>query len=316
SNAYRQRDPSSLGIIGYHDEVYLPLRQGANELLLCVAESFGGWGFMARNGDAEWSDARLRENWKLEHRLRLPESVVYDADRDRLYVSNFFNEGKEFISIISTDGRILEKEWITGLRQPTGLALHDDVLYIVDRTGVHAHDAESGNELYVAKKAGTMFLNDICVDDDGIGYVSDSRASKIYRLREGVMELWLEREDIRNPNGLSTRDGILYVGCSGDARIKTVSIEEKRVRTVCRLKSGSVIDGLVSLPGGRLLASDHAGCLFLVEADGSIVPLLDRRTTGEFCADFAWLQDARLIVIPSLMANTLTAFEIQLPKSP
>lgn len=313
SNAYRQRDPSSLGIIGYHDEVYLPLRQGANELLLCVVESFGGWGFKARNGDAEWHDARLHQSWNLGQKLRLPESVVHDEDRDRLYVSNFFNEGKEFISIISTDGRILEKEWITGLRQPTGLALHDDVLYIVDRTGVHAHDAESGDELYVAKTAGTMFLNDICVDEDGIGYVSDSRASRIYRLRDGAMTLWLEREDIRNPNGLAVRDGILYVGSSGDAQIKAVSIDEKNVRTVCRLKSGAVIDGLVCLPEERLLASDHAGCLFLIEANGGVVPLLDRRTTGEFCADFAWIEDAGLVVIPSLMANSLSAFEFQLP---
>ena len=52
SNAYHQRDPSSLGIAGYFDAVYLPIGSGENEILFCVEESSGGWGFMARAGVA------------------------------------------------------------------------------------------------------------------------------------------------------------------------------------------------------------------------------------------------------------------------
>jgi hypothetical protein len=43
------RDPAFLGIMDVeHDAVYLPLRRGANELVLAVSELGGGWGFIAR----------------------------------------------------------------------------------------------------------------------------------------------------------------------------------------------------------------------------------------------------------------------------
>ena len=43
------RDPGFLGIMDVEDDaVYLPLRAGANELVLAVTEFGGGWGFIAR----------------------------------------------------------------------------------------------------------------------------------------------------------------------------------------------------------------------------------------------------------------------------
>ena len=46
-NGYRSRDYRYLGTIGLFDELYLPLRQGSNELWFAVSESFGGWGLQA-----------------------------------------------------------------------------------------------------------------------------------------------------------------------------------------------------------------------------------------------------------------------------
>ncbi len=45
-NGYKSRDYRYLGTIGLFDELYLPLRQGENELLFAVSESFGGWGIL------------------------------------------------------------------------------------------------------------------------------------------------------------------------------------------------------------------------------------------------------------------------------
>ncbi|HMY70668.1 MAG TPA: hypothetical protein PLQ88_02455 [Blastocatellia bacterium] len=47
SNVFRSRDEHFMGTIGLHDEVYLPLKKGANELWLAVTENFGGWGVKA-----------------------------------------------------------------------------------------------------------------------------------------------------------------------------------------------------------------------------------------------------------------------------
>jgi hypothetical protein len=51
-SAYRYRDPGFLGIMDVEDDaVYLDLKKGRNELVLAVAEYFGGWGFICRIDD-------------------------------------------------------------------------------------------------------------------------------------------------------------------------------------------------------------------------------------------------------------------------
>ena len=48
ADIYRSRDYRFLGTIGYFDSVYLDLKNGKNEIIVMVAENFGGWGFKAR----------------------------------------------------------------------------------------------------------------------------------------------------------------------------------------------------------------------------------------------------------------------------
>ena len=58
-NGYQARYPSNLGLMTSDDAVYLPLRAGDNELLLAVAEVFGGWGITARLEPSAVSRRRL-----------------------------------------------------------------------------------------------------------------------------------------------------------------------------------------------------------------------------------------------------------------
>ena len=53
-SAQNFRDPGFLGIINpENDAVYLPLKKGANELLLAISELGGGWGFICRLADVQ-----------------------------------------------------------------------------------------------------------------------------------------------------------------------------------------------------------------------------------------------------------------------
>lgn len=53
-SAYRYRDPGFLGIMDVEDDsVYLNLKKGRNEIVLAVAEYFGGWGFICRIDDPQ-----------------------------------------------------------------------------------------------------------------------------------------------------------------------------------------------------------------------------------------------------------------------
>ena len=48
NDSYRTRDYRFLGSIGFWDTVYLPLNEGANDLVIAVSETLGGWGVQAR----------------------------------------------------------------------------------------------------------------------------------------------------------------------------------------------------------------------------------------------------------------------------
>jgi len=51
-SAFRFRDPGFLGIMDVeNDAVYLDLKKGRNEIVLAVADYFGGWGFICRMDD-------------------------------------------------------------------------------------------------------------------------------------------------------------------------------------------------------------------------------------------------------------------------
>ncbi|HYL78029.1 MAG TPA: hypothetical protein VEU96_27695 [Bryobacteraceae bacterium] len=49
NNTIASREPDFLGLLNADNDVlYLPLKKGANELLLAVTEFFGGWGFLCK----------------------------------------------------------------------------------------------------------------------------------------------------------------------------------------------------------------------------------------------------------------------------
>lgn len=53
-SAFRYRDPGFLGIMDVEDDaVYLDLKKGRNEIVLALADYFGGWGFICRIDDLQ-----------------------------------------------------------------------------------------------------------------------------------------------------------------------------------------------------------------------------------------------------------------------
>ncbi len=51
NNGFRTRDYRYLGTIGYFDAVHLPLKKGANTIILAVSENFGGWAVQGKLDD-------------------------------------------------------------------------------------------------------------------------------------------------------------------------------------------------------------------------------------------------------------------------
>ena len=310
NSAYRQRDPSFLGIVGLNDYVYLPLKKGNNELLLNVVEMSGGWGFIFQDANAIFESQTLRKLWELPRKLKYPESVVYDSKRDFLYVSNYFNNGNEFISKITLGGKIVELSWVSGLRQPTGLCLSDEYLYAVDRRSLFKIDIDSAKIVATYPIPGAAFPNDITADEAGHLYITDSQKNAIIMFSNGQFTSFLEGPQLSGVNGILYDRGRLLVGVTGDASIKQIDVGSKEISTLALLEPGSVMDGLRKDGKGNYLFSDYNGRLFRLSRTGKVDMLLNTKAPQRPCADFEYIPDRRLLIIPSLLDNRIITYKL------
>jgi len=315
NSVYQSRDPSFLGIIGYFDEVSLPLRKGKNEVLLIVAEVFGGWGFMARDGDAVFEYDGVKRGWETKKEFRVPESAVYDPIRDILYVSNYdlYNfssrEGHQSILQVRMDGTVKHPDWVTGLKNPLGMTIYENKLLVVERGGIVEIDLESAEicNRYAITQSG--LLNDIAVDSAGNIYVSDSRNNIIYRLSHGEHEEWLTGDAVNDPNGLLIHGNRLIYGNSGDQYLKSVDLSTREVHKIANLGPG-FIDGVKLDRDGNYLVSHWQGRVFRITPSGDVTKILDLSVQGIYCADFEYIADSNIIVIPTYFDNRLITYQV------
>jgi len=136
-----------------------------------------------------------------------PESVLANESTKELYVSNMNGQpleanGKGYISRVSLQGEIVEKEWITGLNAPKGMAISGNWLYVADLQTLHIIDINDGKLHQSIKVSDSKMLNDIATDAQGNVYISDMLAGGIYRLKNQKIEQWISPKTIPHPNGL------------------------------------------------------------------------------------------------------------------
>jgi len=311
NKSYRSQDPSFLGIVGYHDNVFLPLEKGDNELLIAVGETFGGWAFMFKDAEAVYTHKSLTQIWNSKREIQIPESIIYDSKRDILYVTSYFNGGEEYISKMTTSGQIEKLDWVTGLSMPTGMVIVEDKLFTVDRRSLYEINIETGEILNKLPIPNAQFPNDIVADENGNLYISDTQANAVYKFSNGNFEVWLQSAEIPRPNGLFINDGKLLVGLSDEGCIKSINLDNKNIEEFIFVGSGSNIDGIKLTESGEFLISDYNGRIFLLNKTGELTELLNRKTPQKFCADFEYIKERKLLLVPSLFNNEITAYKFK-----
>jgi len=315
-SAYQQRDPSFLGIIGLFDAVYLPLERGDNELLLMVTESFGGWGFVCRDPEATFVGDNMERVWETAADFLFPESAVYDEVRKVVYVSGYdmYNRvggsGGQFISKVSPEGKVVEKEWLKGLQRPTGMVIVGDTLVVVERGGLVKIDLETSEVATRHPCPGARFPNDVVADGQGNLYISDSSKNVIYRFARGGFEEWLSAPAISQPNGLFVTGNTLIVGSSGDNALKSVDLATKKVSVIARLEAGT-IDGIKSDRNGAFIVSHAEGRIYRITREGAVTRLLDTTGPNRYTADFDFIAEKNLLVIPTFADNRVVAYRLK-----
>ena len=276
-------------------------------ILLALALSHGGY------ADEPSTFSPL---WTLSQGLAQPESVVYDAKHSCLYVSNV--QGKEvekdgngYISRVSLDGKLLDKEWLKGLDAPKGMTVVGNILYVsdIDTLVVINISKKIVVERYEAKDA--KFLNDVTADKDGNIYVSDMLTNTIHCLCNSKFGIWLHDANLMSPNCLIAEKDRLVVGSWGitakAGHLQAVSYAGKKITSVSDGKPVGNLDGVESDGAGGYYATDWmVGKMFHFDVAGKTHELMQLKQGS---ADIAYLVDRNLLLIPMMNDSQLKAFK-------
>lgn len=266
-----------------------------------------GLAFIVASGPAKAQ--KLEKVWETKAGLQTPESVLFDEERDVMYVSNINGNpsdknGSGFISILDSRGGEKELHWVKNLNAPKGMAMRDGKLYVSDIDQLVEIDIKSGKVLKKYDAPGAVFLNDVAVCNNGIVYVSDTRTARIHALQDGKLTVWMEGAPLENPNGLFTEGGKLYIG---DNNIFEVDVKSKEVKKIISDAGG--VDGLEKTNKGEFVFSNWPGRIF-IHRNGKNIKLLDTTEKEINTADLDFSMKHNLVLVPTFFDNKIVAYRI------
>ncbi len=253
---------------------------------------------------------RLEQVWRVGGPAN-PESVALSADGTFLYVTNVNGEGEAqdgngFISRVSLDGEVLQREFATGLDGPKGVMAGGDALYVADIDQLVVLDAATGAIRRRVQAPGAQFLNDLAFAPDGQVLMADSATQRIYAVRSDTAEIWLEHRLLESVNGLLAEPNRLIVTTMA-GRLLSIDYQSRAV-TVLAEGLGDA-DGVAALGDGRYLVSEWPGLMYVVNAaDGSHETVMDTRSENRFLNDFLLVGDT--LYQPHWEPSELTAYRV------
>lgn len=256
----------------------------------------------------------LKEVWRTDTILRTPESVIYDKNRNVLYVSNVnleprMKDANGFISRVSLDGKIEDLRWIEGMSSPKGLAIVGDTLYTADVDEVIMMDIKTGDVIYRIPVDGGRMLNDITADNQGNIYFSDTDDNKIYSLRGKVIAEW-KAEGLLGPNGLLLRGDTLFVASQGANNFAAIDIPNKQFKVLT--DSITHADGIAftGIPG-YYIVTDWDGEIFMINPDFIRTSLINTKGTQMNAADIEFIPEESLLLVPTFFSNCVIAYRLE-----
>lgn len=252
-----------------------------------------------------------------------PESVVFDAARNLIYVSNIngapnAKNGGGFISKLRPDGSFVTINWIGGMDAPKGMVIAGNRLYVSDIDRLHEIDIERGKIVASYGAQGAQFLNDTAVDSSGRVYVSEFLGHAIYRLENGKLTLWVKDKALASPNGLMVQGEKLLVASWGimtkgfstkvPGHMSSISLMSKKITSLGSGKPIGNLDGLEPDGKGYLVTDWMGGKLLRVSANGEATMLLDLNMGS---ADLEFIAAKRLALIPMMLDGKVLAYKVK-----
>ncbi len=255
---------------------------------------------------------QLIKLWSTDTLLKVPESVLFDGKNNVLYVANidgqpWANDGKGSIGKVGLDGKIIAVDWVSGLQAPKGMGLYKNKLYVADLTELVVIDVTTGTVIERIVVEGAGGLNDVSADENGTIYVTDSRARRVYEVKEGKASMLLDSSKLKGPNGILKHKGSLYVLDAGSM------YRMEKDRSLTKLAEGMEggTDGIENVGGGDFIVSTWGGVVYYVNADGTKQVLLDGREQKINSADIGYDAAKRIVYIPTFWKNSVIAYELR-----
>lgn len=262
--------------------------------------------------------------------LAAPESVLYDADQDVLFVSNvngkpFDADGNGFISKLDGEGKVVALKFVDGtkagtpLDAPKGMTIVGDVLYVADITWIRMFDRKSGAAKGKIAIKGATFLNDLSADPNGTVYVTDSGwkpgekgfdptgTDAVWKIAPKVVTPapLLRDKALAGPNGIvATADGVWVDTWAGE--LIHLGPDGKKLASSKAPKG--MLDGLVLLPDGTIAVSSWEGkAVYHGKPGGELVAVVEN---VESPADIGYDSKRKRLVIPQMMLNQVAAYAL------
>lgn len=252
----------------------------------------------------------LEKIWNTTETIPTPESVMYHASSKTLFVSLIdgdanAKDGIGGIAKLNLDGSVNNLNWISGLNAPKGLGMYKNKMYVADLTEVVVIDIKKGSIINKIEIPGTVFLNDITVDDKGTVFVSDTRKGLIFKIVDDKPELYLG--NVKNANGLKAIGKDLYILAGPE--LWKADAEKKITKIAVGFEKGG--DGLEPVGNGDFIVSCWAGIIYYVYADGKFEKILDTQAEKINTADIGYDSKNRIIYVPTFLKNGVLAYKLK-----
>lgn len=231
-----------------------------------------------------------------------PESALFDAKTNSLYVSS---TGSGSVVRMDLNGKVIQKDWVTGLHGNMGSALYNGFFYTTDPKGIAVVDVAKASIVKIIPIEGIQMPNDVAVDSKGVIYVSDTRAAKVYRIENEKPTVYLD--NIPGANGILTVGTDVYI--LGSTTLLKVDANKVVTKIADGFESG--LDGIVMIDKGEFILSNFNGMLWDVKTDGTRQLLLDTRAQHIMSNDIDYNEKTKTLYVPSFRTSRIIAYKVK-----
>ncbi|MBN1550044.1 SMP-30/gluconolactonase/LRE family protein, partial [bacterium] len=233
--------------------------------------------------------------------LNEPESVVFDAARNRYLISNKGN-GK---IIQMKDG--VQSIFNSDQASIRGLHILGETLYAACNAGVVGFNLATNTKTQTISVSGKNFLNDITSDNSAMLYVTDTGAGKIFKVNpvSGTSATFVT--GLSSPNGIfydQSNNRLLVCYFRSNSPISAVSIANGAVTQVVSTTLDD-LDGIAEDGNGRIYISSW-GSNAVYRYDNAFSGPPEQVSSGHSGpADIYFNKSANTLAVPNMNSNSV-----------